>query len=121
MIHLLAVALLALCAALAILGIVSALRNRPVDRPHVFGVGLLEAVLVVQALIAAVRVLGGHRLAETSTFMIYLAVTVCVLPMGLQFARAEPSRWGGLVVAVAAIAIAVAEVRLLDLWGAPVA
>jgi len=40
--------------------------------------------------------------------------------MGLQFARAEPTRWGGLVVAVAAIAIGVVEIRLLDLWGASV-
>jgi hypothetical protein len=119
-IHFLAVALLVLSGALAIFGIVTTLRNRPAERPHVLGTGLLEAVLVIQALIGAARVLGGHRLAETSTFMIYLAVSVCLLPMGLQFARAEPTRWGGLVVAVAAVAIGVVEIRLLDLWGASV-
>jgi hypothetical protein len=119
-IHSLAVALLVLAAALAVFGIVTTVLDRPAGRAHVQSVGLVEALLVVQALIGAVRVLGGHRLVETSTFMIYLAVSVCVLPLGLQFARAEPTRWGGTVIAVAAIAIGVAELRLLDLWGGTV-
>jgi predicted membrane channel-forming protein YqfA (hemolysin III family) len=119
-IHSLAVVLLVLTATVAIDGIVTTLRDKPTDRRHAIAVGLVEAVLVVQALIGAVRVLGGHHLAETSTFLIYLAVSVCVLPVGLQFARAEPTRWGGTVVAVAAIAVGVAELRLLALWGSPV-
>lgn len=118
MIHSLAVALLVLSGALAILGIVTTVANRPAERPHVLGVGLVETVLVIQALIGAARVIGGHRPAETSTFMIYLAVSVCVLPLALQFARAEPTRWGGTVIAVGAIAVGVAEIRLLDLWSA---
>ena len=40
-----------------------------------------------------------------------------VLPLGLQFARAEPTRWGGAVIAVAAIAVGVVVWRLLSLWG----
>jgi predicted membrane channel-forming protein YqfA (hemolysin III family) len=120
MIHSLAVTLLVLTSALAIFGIVTTLLNRPAERPHVLAVGLVEALLVLQALIGAARVLGGHRLAEASTFLIYLAVSVCVLPLGLQFARAEPTRWGGTVIAVASIAIGVAELRLLSLWGSPV-
>jgi hypothetical protein len=119
-IHPLAVAVLLLTAALAVFGIVTTVLGRPAERPHVLAVGLTEAVLVVQALVGAARVLGGHRPPETSTFMIYLAVSVCVLPLGLQFARAEPTRWGGTVIAVAAVAIGVAELRLLSLWGAPV-
>ena len=51
---------------------------------------------------------GGARLPETSTFLIYLGVSVCVLPVAYQWATAEPSRWGGAVVAVAAIGTAVA-------------
>jgi len=119
-IHSLAVALLVLTGVLAVFGIATTVLDRPAGRAHVLSVGLVETVLVVQALVGAARVLGGHRLAETSTFMIYLAVSVCVLPLGLQFARAEPTRWGGTVIAVAAVAIGVAEVRLLDLWGTPV-
>jgi hypothetical protein len=48
---------------------------------------------------------------------------VLVLPIALQFATASdaeegPTRWGGLVVAVAAVATAVAVLRLQGLWAA---
>jgi len=61
-------------------------------------------------------VVGGVVLPETSTFLIYLLVSVCVLPIATQFAYAEPSRWGGAVVAAGAIGTAVAVVRLQGLW-----
>jgi len=76
--------------------------------------GLL-AVLVLAAVVA-VRVVGGVVLPETSTFLIYLLVSVCVLPIATQFAYAEPSRWGGAVVAAGAVGTAVAVVRLQGLW-----
>jgi hypothetical protein len=74
---------------------------------------------VVQAAIGVVRAL-GTTLPEQSTFLIYLAVSVCVLPIATQFAFAEPTRWGGAVVAVGAIATLVAVLRLLGLWAAGV-
>lgn len=117
MIHPLAVGLVVLTGALAVFGLVSTLLNRPPGQPHVLAVGVVEALLVVQALIGAARVFGGTRPVETSTFLIYLLVSVCVLPMALQFARAEPTRWGGTVIAVASIAVGVAVLRLLMLWG----
>jgi hypothetical protein len=55
-------------------------------------------------------------LPEQSTFLIYLAVSVCVLPIATQFAYAEPTRWGGTVVAVGAVATLVAVLRLQGLW-----
>ncbi|MFC5996415.1 hypothetical protein ACFQE5_19615 [Pseudonocardia hispaniensis] len=103
-------------AALAVLGIVTTASNRPPGRPHKIATGIVVALLAVQAVIAAVRVLGGVHLPETTTFLIYLVVSVCVLPIGLQFATAEPTRWGGAVLAVAAIATGVAVWRLQDLW-----
>ncbi|GAA4552166.1 hypothetical protein [Pseudonocardia xishanensis] len=103
-------------AAVAVYGIVTTLRNRPPDRTHRLAVGAFEAVLVVQAVIAAVRVLGGVTLPEQSTFLIYLLVSVCVMPIALQFATAEPTRWGGTVIAVAAIGTGVAVWRLHGLW-----
>jgi hypothetical protein len=116
-IHSLAIALVVLTGALAIFGLVSTALSRPPDQAQVFAVGVVEAGLVAQALIAAARVFGGARPAETSTFLIYLAVSVCVLPIALQFARAEPNRWGGTVIAVGAVATGVAVLRLLALWG----
>jgi hypothetical protein len=39
-----------------------------------------------------------------------------VLPIATQFAYAEPTRWGGTVVAVGAVATLVAVLRLQGLW-----
>ncbi len=116
---------------LAVFGLVITALNRPPDRTAKVVVGVVVALLVVQAVIAAVRVFGGVAPAETSTFLIYLAVSVAVLPIATQFATATdedsatgemggPTRWGGAVIAVGAIATAVAVVRLQYLWDARV-
>jgi hypothetical protein len=105
-------------AALAVYGVVTTALNRPPDVWTKRAVGAVEALLLVQAAIAAVRVFGGVELPETTTFLIYLVVSVCVLPIATQFATAEPTRWGGAVVAVGAIATAVAVWRLQGLWAA---
>ncbi len=110
---------------LAVFGLVITALNRPPDRAAKIVVGVAVALLVVQAAVAAVRVVGGVALAETSTFLIYLAVSVAVLPIATQFATATdedsgPTRWGGAVIAVGAIATAVAVVRLQYLWDARV-
>ncbi len=110
-------------AALAVFGIVLTVTNRPPARSLRLAVGAATALLAVQAVIAAVRVFAGHTLPETSTFLIYLVVSVGVLPFALQFATAEsedegPTRWGGAVVAVAAVAVGVAVLRLQGLWAA---
>jgi len=119
----LVVVVLVVLAALAAFGIGSTIARRPPGRAMRTAVLGAAGLLAVQAAIAAVRVFGGVRLPETSTFLIYLVVSVGVLPIALQFATASdenegPSRWGGTVVAVAAIATAVAVVRLQSLWAA---
>ena len=118
MIDALVVVVLVALGALAVYGLVTTVLNRPPDvwTKRVFGA--VVALLVVQAAIAAVRVFGGVTLPETTTFLIYLVVSVCVLPIATQFATAEPTRWGGAVVAVGAVATAVAVWRLQGLWAA---
>jgi hypothetical protein len=112
----LVVVVLAALVALAIYGVVMIVLNRPPDAWTKRAVGVVVALLAVQAAIAVVRVFSGTSLPETSTFLIYLVVSVCVLPIATQFATAEPTRWGGAVVAVGAIATAVAVWRLQGLW-----
>jgi predicted membrane channel-forming protein YqfA (hemolysin III family) len=104
--------------ALAVFGVVTTVRDRPPGRPLRVATGVVIALLVLQAAIAAVRVFSGVTLPETSTFLIYLVVSICVLPIAVQYANAEPTRWGGTVIAVAAIATAVAVLRLQGLWAA---
>jgi hypothetical protein len=106
--------------ALALFGLVSTVLNRPPDRTMRLAVWGVVALLAIQAAIAAARVFGGVALPETSTFLIYLVVSVCVLPIATQFATAEPTRWGGAVIAVGAIATGVAVLRLQGLWNAGV-
>ncbi|ANY10162.1 hypothetical protein [Pseudonocardia sp. HH130630-07] len=104
-------------AATALFGLLTTVLNRPPTRVHQAAVGLATLLIVVQAAIAAYQVLvGGVTLPERTTFLIYLAVAVCVPPISLQFATAEPSRWGGTVIAVGAIGTLVAVLRLQGLW-----
>lgn len=121
----LVVVVLVVLGALAVFGVGSTIAKRPPGRAMRLAVAGSVALLVVQAVIAAARVLTGTALPETSTFLIYLVVSVVVLPVALQFATATdqdtgegPTRWGGTVVAVAAVAVAVAVVRLVFLWNA---
>ena len=123
MIGWLVVVVLVVTAALAVFGIGITIAGRPPGREMRFAVFGAVALLVVQAVAAAVRLFSGPPLPENSTFLIYLVVSVLVLPIALQFATASddaegPSRWGGLVVAVAAVATAVAVLRLQGLWAA---
>jgi hypothetical protein len=104
--------------ALALFGLGLSIAGRTPGRELRHAVMAVVALLVVQAVIAAVRLFGGVQLPETSTFLIYLVVSVCVLPVGYQWATAEPGRWSGAVVAVAAIGTGVAVWRLHELWAA---
>ena len=115
MIDALALATLVGTGALSAFGLVLVALDRPPGRELKIAVGVVVALLVVQAVIGAVRAF-GVTLPEQSTFLIYLAVSVCVLPIATQFAYAEPTRWGGAVVAVGAIATFVAVIRLQGLW-----
>lgn len=103
--------------ATALFGLATTVTSRPPGRVHRIAVGVCEALIVVQAAIAAYLVLvNGVTLPEQTTFLIYLVVAVCVLPIALQFATAEPSRWGGAVIAAGAIGTLVAVLRLQGLW-----
>lgn len=118
MVDVLAVVVLVATGALAVCGLGATLVNRPPARWMRLAVGAVVALLAVQAVIAAARIFGGVTLPETTTFLIYLVVSVCVLPIATQFATAEPTRWGGTVIAVGAIATGVAVLRLQGLWNA---
>jgi hypothetical protein len=101
---------------LAGLGALSTALRRRIGSAHLAGAALLEALLVVQAVVVGVGMAGGHRPAELATFLSYL-VSVVLLPVaGLLWARSEPTRWAGTVLGVAALAVAVMLWRLLDLW-----
>jgi hypothetical protein len=105
--------------ALAALGGLSTVLRRRIGSAHLAAAGLLELLLLVRAVIAAVAVIGGQRPAELATFVAYLSSVVLLPVAGVLWARSEPTRWAGTVLAVAALAVAVMLWRLLDLWEVP--
>jgi hypothetical protein len=107
-----------LAVALVGLGLASTVAGRRTGLLHLAGAGLLEAVLLVQAVVVVVALAGGQRPPETATFLGYLVGVVLVPVLGVLWSRTEPSRWAGTVVAVAAAVVAVMVWRLLQLWQA---
>jgi hypothetical protein len=103
---------------LGALGLASTAAGRRTGLVHLAGAGLLEALLLVQAVLAVVALAGGQRPPETATFLSYLAGVLLVPVLGVLWSRTEPSRWAGTVVAVAAAVVAVMVWRLLQLWQA---
>jgi hypothetical protein len=105
-------------AALAVAGIASTLARRRIGLLHLVLAGLLEALLVVQAVLAIARLTGGRELPEAATFLGYLAGALLLPVAGVLFARTETTRWAGTELAVPAAAVAVMVWRLLELWEA---
>lgn len=118
MIDVLATALIVASLVLAAWAAGTALRNRRIGRAHLVGIGVVEAVLLVQVAVAVVALIGGERPESLATFIGYLAASLLVLPVGAVFALTERGRWSGGVLAVAGCTLAVVVVRLQDIWGA---
>jgi hypothetical protein len=114
----LVVAITVVAVVLAVLGVISTLARRRIGLAHLAVAGLLEVLLLVQAGIAVVALLGGERPPETATFLGYLAGVVLVPIAGVLWARTERTRWAGTVIAVAAAVVGVMIWRLLQLWEA---
>ena len=104
---------------LAALGALSTLTRRRTGPAHLLTAGLLEAVLLVQAVLVVVRLAGGYRPEDLPTFLGYLGAVVLVPVAGVLWSRNEPSRWAGTVVGMAALVVAVMVWRLVQLWEVP--
>ena len=103
---------------LAVLGGAATVAGRRIGLVHVVVTGLLEAVLLLQAVVAVVALTGGSRPPELATFVAYLIAVLLVPVAALLMARGEPTRWAGTVLAVGAVVVAVMGWRLLQLWQA---
>jgi hypothetical protein len=103
-------------ALVALLGVASTLASRRIGAVHLIAAGLLEAVLVVQTVAALVALAGGHRPSSTPTFLGYLIGVLVVPVAGALWARTEPTRWAGTVLAVAAAVAGVMLWRLVEVW-----
>lgn len=100
----------------ALVAVITAIRNRPINIVLLVGLGVLEAALLVQAVIAIVQLIGGKQIGNTTVFLGYLATTVVIPVFGAYWGMAERTRWGTGVVAVACLALPALVGRLLQLW-----
>jgi hypothetical protein len=114
----LVVAVTVVAGVLTVLGLASTLARRRIGLVHVVVAGVLETLLVLQAVLVAVAMVGGERPADVPTFVSYLATVTLVPVAGVLWARVELTRWAGTVLAVAAAVVGVMVWRLLQLWEA---
>ena len=110
----LATVVFGLSLALGVWALLAAAANRLPPKLHLQALFLLQAVLVVQAVVAFVRI--GDWDGSKGELSGYLAMSVLLVPGGLVLAVEERSRYGTLILAVACLVVAVVEVRLLAVW-----
>jgi hypothetical protein len=116
MIDALAYVVTALAAVGVIWGLVTALINRPPGKAQLLFAAGLEIVILVQSIIAAAGLAAGFRPVELATTIGYLIGIVILIPIAWFWANAERSRFSGIVLAVAALAVLAMTLRLIVLW-----
>lgn len=93
-------------------------RDQPVIlRQLIFG-GVIEGLLVVQAVVAGATAATGGGPRDTLTFWGYVLTSLLILPIAAAWAFAERSRWSSVVLLVAALTVAFLQLRLVQVWGA---
>jgi hypothetical protein len=97
--------------------LVATVRDRPVDRSHLVALGVVQALVLAQIVVAVVHLAQGQRPHSMTTFIGYLVAIFLIVPAGTVLARMEPTRWGSLIATVACVVDAVLIVRLDQVWG----
>ncbi len=97
-------------------GLLTAVLDRAPGKAQLLYAAGLEVVVLVQSVIALVDLARGFRPAELATSIGYLIGIVVLLPVAWLWANAERTRFSGVVLAVAAAAVAAMTFRLVVLW-----
>ncbi|WP_129339393.1 hypothetical protein [Cellulomonas endophytica] len=106
------------CLALAGWAALFVARDRAVVLRQLVGGGVVEGLLVLQALVLAVlAVRGDGPVAAPWEAWGYVLTQLLVLPVAAAWAFAERTRWSSVVLLVAALTVAFLQYRVLVLWG----
>ena len=116
MIDALAYAVILFAGAAVIWGLVTAIANKPPGKAQLLYVAGVEAVTMIQSIIATAKIIGGFRPVELATTIGYLIGIVILIPIAWLWANVERTRFSGIVLAVAAFAVLAMTLRLLVLW-----
>jgi hypothetical protein len=98
-------------------GVVSAIANRPPGNLQFWWSFLAELAVLVQTVVGLVAIIGGRGPHETATAIAYLLAMVLFLPAAIWWALTDRTRFSGLVMTVAGLAVAGMSLRLLQIWG----
>jgi hypothetical protein len=109
-------ALLAVSLVLALVAFAFAALDRLPPRAHLQGLFLLQGLVIVQAVVALLRV-GGWK-GSLAELLGYLLMAFLLVPGGLVLVVEERSRWGTAVLGAACLVLAVVVVRLQVVWDA---
>jgi hypothetical protein len=112
----LAYVVMALSGAMVVWGLVTAALDKPPGRAQLLFAAGVEVVTVVQTVVAFVILAQGFRPVELATTVGYLIGIVLLIPVAWFWANVERTRFSGVVLAVAGLAVAVMTLRLLQLW-----
>ncbi len=108
---------IAVAAAVPVLwSLVLIVRRRPIDDLMVWMVAVIELALIVLAVGGVVGLVRTDRAVSGPTFVAYLIGVPLILPAAVLWGAAERTRAGTLVVFVAALAIPVLMLRVLQVW-----
>ena len=116
MITTLAYAVLVLAGIGVIWGLITAIADKPPGKAQLLYAAGVEVVVVVQSIIAFVRLAGGFQPVERATTIGYLIGIVILIPVAWLWANVERTRFSGVVLAIAAFAVLAMTLRLLVLW-----
>jgi hypothetical protein len=90
--------------------------DRRLGNRGLIGLCVVEVLVVVQLVVALAELASGRHPSSVPTFLAYAVTEVLVLPVGVFWSAAEKSRSSTLVITVAALALAVMTVRMLQMW-----
>ncbi len=93
--------------------------NRPAGPGLLVGVGVLELVLVLAAVVALASAFGSDHEVEQATVVGYALGMVVIPPIATLWSLEEKTRSGTAVLAVAFVAVAVMAMRVTQLLAGP--
>jgi hypothetical protein len=116
MIPTLAYVVMAVAGVAVLWGLGTAIADRPPGKAQLLFAAGVWLVTLAQSIIAAVQLGSGFRPQSLATTIGYLIGIVLLIPLAWLWANAERTRFSGIVLAVAALAVVAMTLRLLVLW-----
>ena len=116
MIPALAYVVMALAGVAVVWGLATAVADTPPGKAQLLDAAGVWLVTLAQSIIAAVQLSAGFRPESLPTTIGYLIGIVVLIPLAWFWANVERTRFSGVVLAVAALAVVAMTLRLLVLW-----